>query len=255
MKRTLVFFLLLTGLFLASCGDNASTSSSSPDISSALTTSSAEATSSVATSVSSSASSPVSSANEWSQYIAGLDQDTPYYVIARSDSIKKAGVTYQTSSFTQSLDAKNQIEHKVLRKTTASELSANGDTTMILSDIYETATSVYTLGEDSKYHVTSQTRQDFAAYTLPFDFSQASEVSVTYDGFDAILRGRVSEDKLAAFGESALHDVSDFTFQATLAKVEATPSKFSFAYTERGYSVSLAYRLDALPPTITLPTL
>lgn len=253
MKRTPVVFLALASLFLAACGGGTA-SSSLP--SSATSESSSNVTSeSSATTTSETLSSVPASANEWEKYIAGLDAEVPYYVIARSATIKKDGVTYQTSSFTKSIDVKDQIEHKVFREVTAPELSENGDTTTVVNDTYETATTLYTLGYDNKYHLTSQSRSDFAAYALPFDFSQASEVRVTYDGFDAILEGKVAADKLKAFGESALNEVSDFAFKATLAKVEATPSSFSFTYTERGYSVLRAYRLDPLEPTLTLPTL
>jgi hypothetical protein len=261
-KRYLI--LALTGLLLTGCNhptvsSSASSSASNSNATSSSTVSSSSAVvSSSATSSSNASSSnaPTSSSlsSEVTFYLQALEKKTDYYALSCSGSVKKGAATYQTSYASKSIDTTNQIEHVYERVVTLPGYSDNADTITKESDVYTSATALYTKAYDGKYHISDSARTDFAAYQLPFDFSKVSSPSVTYEDFDAHLNASVLSTDLSGFGETSLSGVTDFALVATLSKEEGILASFVFAYTQNGYAVTLSYKVSSLAVTLTLPT-
>jgi hypothetical protein len=258
MEKRIWLGLALSALALGGCGGS---SSSAPESSSGADTASnagsSESTGSSSASKTTSENSASSSEDLTDFYLAGLETKTSYYSIRRSLNVTKDGTVFKNGYDYKLLDIANEIEHLYGSETTIAGYEDNDDTIATAYDIYNAAEATYTKGYDGKYHVTTLTTPAvFEPYVLTYDYSVAVDLSVSYDGFDAILSGAIPEASLTEFltGSTALSGVTDFAFSATLSKSAAELSDFTFAYTQNTYSVKIVYVVSALAQSITLPT-
>ena len=258
--------LLVPLLFLVACGPVTSSiggGSSSVTDSSSITESQSIVTSSTMTSGSASTSSSATSSSSGDpaleRYFGALLADTPLTLVRHLLTVSKDTTVYKTISHREEIDLAHSIERVYESKTIVAGFEDNDDYVTSTSEVYTTPEWIYTRGNDNKYHLSAPTATPvFAAYHLPYDFAQASEITFSYQGFKALLGGKVSADHLAAFTKSEkLDGVTDFSFEATLGKTEGTPKleAFVFSYTQESYEVKISFTVSSDPLSITLPTI
>jgi hypothetical protein len=172
--------------------------------------------------------------------------------------VTKGTTVYKTLSHREEIDLTHSIERVYENKTIVAGFEDNDDYVTSSSEVYTTPDWIYTKSNDNKYHLSVPTQTPvFAPYHLPYDYTQASEVTLSYQGFKALLGGKVSSDHLAAFTKAdRLNGVTDFSFEATMGKTEGTPKleAFVFSYTQESYEVTISFTVSSDPLSITLPT-
>lgn len=227
MKKTLALSFILTGLLLASCAKGEAGSSSQA------------------------ASSLVPETLPY--YFATLKTQS-YYSKKIAYSLKKGTLSYEEGYSDHEISPSGKIEYRYEKVTSLASLSDNGDTSVSKSTVYETADSVYAYDEtDGTYHTRKKSRSEFLAYTLPYDYSLASDARLTSSGFLSTIKGTIAEKDLARFGENKLNGVTDFAFEMTLTKVEGYLQSLTFSYTKDGLSISRSLAVSLVEPKITLP--
>jgi hypothetical protein len=124
------------------------------------------------------------------------------------------------------VDLTHSIERVYENRTIVAGFEDNDDYVNSTSEVYTTPDWVYTRGNDNKFHLSAPAVTPvFALYHLPYDYTQASDLALSFQGFKALLGGKVTSDHLAAFTKSdQLGGVTDFSFEATLGKTEGTPN-------------------------------
>ena len=238
--------LLLTGLMLTACGSSSSIISIEPSSESSL---------SIAES--SSSSEAVFDADF---YKGKLQEEHVFYSVRSNGSILKGAVTYKTSFDRKDLYIKtvDGVESKIERffgnADTMSGLDGNQETAHTEYDIYKTPDSTYTKGYDNRYALTTEKNTGFNTYDIGFDFSKASDLSVSFSGFEANLVGKVADSDLTGFFEGTfISGISGFSFKANLSKVEGFINNLVISYEQKGFSVSMAYQYSTTMTNITLP--
>jgi hypothetical protein len=249
MKKQ-AFFLAVLLLGLSSCGNSSANCSS-------LSVAPSSSVSSVSLSSSSSVSSEESSVikeKTAEDYIVCLDTPTDYYQIKSAFHVKKDGVDYHHGIDYKIIDIANKVEHLYGNLTTVSSYEDPSNETFTSYDIYKTPSQNYTMGNDGKY-VTTSASNTFAPYRLAYDFTKASDLSLTAPKGYSLLAGKVTAANLSAFiGNDKLSGVTDFSFVCEMTILEGYLRSIVFSYTDNGYSVTDQLNYSSLPQSISLPT-
>lgn len=194
-------------------------------------------------------------------YLKKLEEKTQYYSVSYSYTVKdtlnniyKKG-TKRKSVFISSEGTDTKIEHIFGTTATRTSLDENSETKNLVFNYYFTPSATYYLSDDNRYNLKEETHPDIVPYTLAFDFTKASNVSLKLEGFDALLSGTVLQADSSSFLEQeGVIISSDISFKAILSKDRGAFKGFETSFTQSGYQINYSYSFSSLMSVIILPS-
>lgn len=181
--------------------------------------------------------------------MATLLGDSTYFSVKGSYKYSDGTRTLMTGSQNRTVDITNQIEREFGNK---SVLYPEAEVSSSSYSIYHTPESDYTLEDDGKYHI-SDKANTLSKYSLTHDFSYGESLVLSFDGYDAIVEGKVSDTNVPSFLKGDYPSVTSLAFTVTFNADDKSLSQYVLTYKDKDIFSTITLRFDAFESALTLP--